>query len=138
MIWWQALLWGVFGGLALDAVDFYQLSRSAAWRRNLELASRDYLLLGGGVVVRVLIGGGVAVAAVESNQVAGPVGAVAMGAGAPLILQQLAKVVAVEVASGQTRLDPSGQQTRVGAATALDLMGTGDAQAENAVDGGNP
>jgi hypothetical protein len=95
MVWWEALLWGLFGGLAVVALDFCQWARKPrSERRKLKLTRGDYALVITGGLVRTALGGGLAAAMAHDGQVLGAMGGVGIGAAAPLILVHLAQAVA--------------------------------------------
>ena len=48
------------------------------------------------VIIRVGVGFGLASAAAQTNQVSGPLGAIAVGVAAPLLIEQMAKQVPVD------------------------------------------
>jgi len=50
-------------------------------------------------VIRVGVGFGLALAAVETGQVSGPLGAIAVGVAAPLLIEQMAKLVPLDAQS---------------------------------------
>lgn len=88
---WQYALWGAFGGLAVEAVQFYGALRRAGgwpWKVPGELPLAPLAL---SVVIRVGLGLGLAAAAGSSGQVAGALGAIAVGVAAPLLIEQMAK-----------------------------------------------
>lgn len=93
MIWVYAA-WGLFGGLAVEALEFLRAIRRAAgmpWKN--EDGTRNPAEPGPGalaisVVIRMGIGGGLAAAAGASGQVSGPLAAITIGVAAPLIIEQ--------------------------------------------------
>jgi uncharacterized protein (DUF1501 family) len=50
-------------------------------------------------VIRVGVGFGLALAAAETGQVSGPLGAIAVGVAAPLLIEQMAKQVPLDAQS---------------------------------------
>src|SRR5262245_39818781 len=106
MVWWHALLWGVFGSFAVEALDFQTFARSTRRRRQLTLGVIDRAYLSISVVFRIALGGGVALAAFQSGQLVGPLAAVGMGAAAPLMLAQLSKVVPVPLEAPGDEAEP--------------------------------
>ena len=88
---WAAALWGFVGVAAIKAWDLYgaiHRVKGFPWKFDGEVALAPYLV---SVLLRVLLGVGMAVAFVASGQAAGPVGAVAIGIAAPKLLEQLAR-----------------------------------------------
>ena len=83
---WRLALWGLFGGFAAEGLDFYRALKargSAPWGERAsseDPAPSGYLIA---TVIRVTIGGGLALAAAESDQVSTPLAAVAVGVAAP-------------------------------------------------------
>jgi hypothetical protein len=93
---WQYALWGAFGGVAVEAIQFYGAIRRTGdwpWRTKGEPRPGP---LAASVVIRVGVGFGLALAAVLTGQVSGPLGAIAVGVAAPLLIQQMAKQVPVD------------------------------------------
>ncbi len=94
MTWWQFLLWGAFGGMAVEAVEFYGAIRRTGdwpWQQPGEPRLGPLLV---SVVIRVGLGAGLAAAASHS-QVSGPLGAIAIGVSAPLLIEQMGRQVPV-------------------------------------------
>jgi hypothetical protein len=88
---WQFGLWGLFGGFAVEALEFLRAIRRVG---NWPWFSKDGGEPGAGpmlasVLVRMGIGYGLAAAATASGQVSGPLGAIAIGVAAPLVIEQL-------------------------------------------------
>ena len=85
--------WGFFGGFAVEGLEF---SRAIRYVRDWPWKGEDEpsaLSLGVSVIIRLVVSTGLSVAAGEAHQVAGPFGALAIGASAPLIMEQLARNV---------------------------------------------
>lgn len=89
-----AFLWGLFGGFAVESLDFSKLVRNnqRPWR---PVDRYDIPFLAASVVFRLLLGAFLAVAARQSDQIGGPMGAIAIGVAAPLFLEQLARQVTI-------------------------------------------
>ena len=88
---WVYALWGAFGGLSVEAVQFYgAIRRTGKWPWKTK-GEPGPLPLFVSVVIRVGVGFGLALAAVETGQVRGPLGAIAVGVAAPLLIEQMAK-----------------------------------------------
>ncbi len=96
---WVYALWGAFGGLSVEAVQFYgAIRRTGTWPWKTKGEPRP-LPLFVSVVIRVGVGFGLALAAVETGQVSGPLGAIAVGVAAPLLIEQMAKRVPLDAQS---------------------------------------
>ena len=90
MLWYLALLWGLFGGAAVEAMDFYGASKE----ENETPRPRRYVFRHGfAIVLRVAVGGGLAVVFADANQICGSMGAVMVGAATPIIVAMFAKKV---------------------------------------------
>ena len=95
-----AALWGFMGAAAIEAWDLYgaiHRVKGFPWKFDGEVALAPYLV---SVVLRVLLGIGMALAFVASGQAGGPVGAVAIGIAAPKLLEQLARQAVSQPAAG--------------------------------------
>jgi hypothetical protein len=102
MSWWAAALWGFMGAAAIEAWDLYgaiHRVKGFPWKADGEVALAPYLV---SVVLRVLLGVGMAVAFVASGQANGPVGVVAIGIAAPKLLEQLARQAMPQTAADDT------------------------------------
>ena len=97
MIWWQYACWGAFGGLSVEAIQFYgAIRRNGKWPWKIKGEPGPLPLLVS-VVIRVGVGLGLALAAGQTGQVSGPLGAIAVGVAAPLLIEQMSKRVALTV-----------------------------------------
>jgi hypothetical protein len=86
-------LWGLFGGFAVEGLDiraaFY---RYGAWPWKLPTSDGKTAPEAGrlgyavGEIIRLLVGAGLAMAAVSTGQVSGPLGAIGIGVAAPTIV----------------------------------------------------
>lgn len=88
MLWWVAALWGLSGAASVESLALYRAIhrvKDFPWRKKGEVAFAAYLA---SVVIRVVLGGGLAAAFGASAQVAGPLGALAVGIAAPKIVEQ--------------------------------------------------
>lgn len=88
---WQALLWGAFGGFAVEALDLSTAIRRCGkwpWKRRGEPDMAPYLA---SIFIRTSVGAGLAAAAAASHQVTTVFAAVTTGVAAPLILENMAK-----------------------------------------------
>ncbi len=82
-LWWAAALWGSSGAAAVEGLVLYRAIhrvKDFPWRKEGEAAFAAHLA---SVVIRVVLGGGLAAAFGASAQVAGPLGALAAGIAAP-------------------------------------------------------
>jgi len=96
---WVYALWGAFGGLSVEAVQFYGvIRRTGKWPWKIKGEPRP-LALFISVMIRVGVGFGLALAAVETGQVSGPLGVIAVGVAAPLLIEQMAKRVPLDAQS---------------------------------------
>ena len=86
MDWWELAGWGLFGGFIVDGLEFWR-----DVRRNGGAWPVYYRSLAGIVaeVIRLFAGAGLAIAFGKSGQVSGVIGAIAIGAAAPLIVEKL-------------------------------------------------
>jgi hypothetical protein len=105
---WQALLWGLFGGAAIEGLDLTTAIRrcggSWPWKRKGEVQRGPYLL---SVLIRIGVSGGVAAAAANSSQISTVFAAVTTGVAAPLILENVAKSAVQASQSGQDASTPT-------------------------------
>jgi len=114
MSWIDAALWGVFGSFAVEGLDLYAaLRRRGCWpwqvRGPREVGALGYFVA---ELVRLVIGGGLAWALAESEQLTTPVGALAVGVAAPLIVERLIRSVPLtdsvpETGGGEEQAIPS-------------------------------
>jgi hypothetical protein len=89
VLWWTAALWGLAGAAAVEGLALYraiQQVKGFPWRNEGEVPLSAYLA---SVVIRAGLGAGLAAAFGASQQVAGPLGALAVGIAAPKIVEQL-------------------------------------------------
>jgi hypothetical protein len=110
---WVAAVWGLVGAGAIEAWDLYgaiHRVKGFPWTVKGEVALTPYLV---SVVLRVLLGVGMATAFVASGQADGPVGVVAIGIAAPKLLEQLARqaVTQATVDAGTGQLRPASAPT---------------------------
>lgn len=91
MSFWEAALWGSFGGLMIEGLQFYYAIRhTGKWPWRIE-GEPGLLPLFTSVIIRVGVSVGLAGAAVSTGQISGPAGAIAVGTAAPLLIEQLIK-----------------------------------------------
>jgi len=89
--WWQYAGWGAFGGLAVELLEFHGAIRRTGgwpWRQKDEPGPGPLLV---SVVIRLIVGAGLAWALGAAQQVSGPAGALMVGVAAPLIFEQMAR-----------------------------------------------
>jgi hypothetical protein len=92
---WTYALWGLLGALCVEALELYGAMHRAQgfpWRQPNEVPLGPYLV---SVVIRVVLGAGLAAAAGAASQVTGVFGAFGAGVAAPLILEKLARAVPI-------------------------------------------
>lgn len=90
---WAYALWGAFGGLSIEGIEFYgAIRRTGRWPWKIK-GEPGPLPLFVSVVIRVGVGFGLTWAAAETDQVSGPLGAIAVGVAAPLLIEQMARQV---------------------------------------------
>jgi hypothetical protein len=90
---WQYAIWGLFGGFAVEGLEFSGAIRRIGgwpWQRPNEPGPLPLIV---SVLIRLAIGSGLALAAGSSGQVSGPFGALAVGVAAPLLVEQLARQI---------------------------------------------
>lgn len=93
MTLWEYAIWGGFGGLAVELLQLYDaIRRTGDWPWRSPGEPRP-AVLAFSVLIRVGLGVGLAVAAGDTNQVSGTLGAMAIGVTAPLLLQHMARQV---------------------------------------------
>lgn len=83
--------WGLFGGFAVEGLEFAGAIRRAGgwpWKQPGEPSPLAFAI---SVIIRLVISAGVAAAAGAVGQVSGPLGALAAGVAAPLLVEQLAR-----------------------------------------------
>lgn len=96
---WEYALWGAFGGVAVELIEILgavKRVKGLPWRKKGEVGLGAMLFC---VAARLGLGSGVAVALADAGQIGGSIGALAAGAAAPLILEQLSKQLASQVGS---------------------------------------
>jgi hypothetical protein len=129
---WQYGLWGLFGGFAVDGLEFVgAIRRVGGWPWRLP-GEPGPLPLAVSVLIRLVVGAGLAAAAGSTGQVGGPFGAVAMGAAAPLLIEQLARQIPLTATrpTGSVPGTPSGQSTPTQVSEAAREPLSGDVQAD--------
>lgn len=88
MLWIYAL-WGLFGSFAVEGLEFAgAIHRTGGWPW-LQKGEPARLPMLASVIIRLAIGAGLTTAVAASHQISGAFGAVTIGAGAPLIFEQM-------------------------------------------------
>lgn len=88
--WLAVGLWGLFGGVLVAGLDFMSVVGRIGdwpWRSRKKLRAGPYLAA---TLVRLILGGGLAVAAGQSGLIANPLSAISVGIATPLIVEKLA------------------------------------------------
>src|SRR5450755_3321685 len=91
-------MWGLFGGFAIAGLDLHASLRHRGcwpWQARKgdpdpEISPAAYFT---GEIIRMVIGAGLAWAAASTGQISGPLGAVGIGAAAPIILDQFSRSI---------------------------------------------
>jgi hypothetical protein len=99
---WEYALWGLFGGFAVEGLEFSAAIRRVGtwpWREPGEVGLGP---LSVSIALRLSVGAGLAAAAGSAEQVSGPFGALAVGIAAPLVVEQLARQVPLTASSTGT------------------------------------
>jgi hypothetical protein len=88
-----AAIWGLAGGLSVEALALYSRIHATPawnWRHPIPQGLAAYLI---SVILRAGAGAALAGAAAGSHQVSGPFAAFALGVAAPLIVEKLSKTI---------------------------------------------
>src|SRR5262245_10621447 len=88
MTWLQCLAWGLFGGFAVEGLEFSSAIKRCQgwpWRQPGEVKLAPFAT---SVLVRLVIGGGIAAALGRSGAVGSPAIAVAIGVATPLLVEK--------------------------------------------------
>jgi uncharacterized protein YjbI with pentapeptide repeats len=99
MSWLQYVAYGAFGSLAVELVEFHGAIRRTGrwpWLNDGEPGPLSFYV---SVVIRTVLGAGMAWTLGGAQQISGAVGALAIGMAAPLILEQMAKQFPVQLES---------------------------------------
>jgi hypothetical protein len=99
-------LWGLFGGFAVEGLELSATLRRTGrwpWRRARRYGPAPYLV---SVVIRLGVGAGLA-AATSAAGTMNALGALAVGASAPLIIEKLAQQVPVDPTEAGTVPPPA-------------------------------
>lgn len=87
----EYLVWGAVGGGCVEANQLYSaIHRTGTWpwKKDGEPRFGPFFC---SIILRVGVGLAIALAAGLSGQISGPVGAIAVGVAAPLVVQEMAK-----------------------------------------------
>ncbi|WP_336210222.1 hypothetical protein [Nonomuraea sp. LPB2021202275-12-8] len=106
VVW--AALWGLAGGLCVEALELYariKRSRSWSWRRPIPQGRAAYWT---SVAIRAGVGALIAAAAAASGQVTGAFGALGLGVAAPLVVEKFTRLAAL-AADATPRAEPQGR-----------------------------
>src|SRR5690242_7665931 len=90
---WIATVWGLMGGLCVEALELYAHIRHAPkwdWRCPIDQGMAAFVVA---VVLRVSVGAALAAAFAGSNQVSGPLAAFTLGVAAPVVVERLARAI---------------------------------------------
>ena len=87
MAWWDLVFWGLFGGFIVDGLELWHQVRKNNGKWPVRCSSIAFFIA---EIIRLTAGAGLAVAFGGSGQVNGPLGALAIGVAAPLIVEKLA------------------------------------------------
>jgi hypothetical protein len=92
MNWWEAGFWGLGGGAAIELVDLYKLVRTTDGSYSLPRGGRDFWTAYGiAVSIRLVLGFVAAWSLLEADQLASPLAALGVGAGATGFLEHIGR-----------------------------------------------
>jgi hypothetical protein len=86
---WQCVMWGLFGGAAVEGLEWSAVMRRGRWPWNKRLRVGPVVTA---VVIRLGIGGGLA-GAIGAGGSMNQLGALSIGIAAPLIIEKIAQQV---------------------------------------------
>jgi hypothetical protein len=89
MTWWEAGLWGLAGGVAIELVDLYKLVRTSDGAY--EMPVLDWAAYAIAVTIRLVLGLGASSALYASDQIDTALAAVGSGAGAVGFFEHLSR-----------------------------------------------
>lgn len=97
MTWIATALWGLFGVLAVEAIDIHAaVRRYGSWPWRVKgargVGALGYVVAG---LIQVTTGVGLATAATLSGQITSPLAAMTVGMVAPLILERVTRAVPI-------------------------------------------
>ncbi len=104
-------LWGLFGGFAVEGLEFYaalRRHRRCPWQLPdptnpgaVPVPGPWFYIVA--EIIRLLVGAGLAWASAATGQISGPLGALGVGAAAPTIIGQITKAIPLSTASEPRR-----------------------------------
>lgn len=100
-------IWGFFGGFAVEGLEFAGAIRRTGdwpWRLPNEPGLLPFAV---SVLIRLVVGAGLAVAAGSTGQISGPFGALGVGVAAPLLIEQLARQIPRQFPPATTKSLPA-------------------------------
>jgi len=108
MNWVYAGLWGIAGGFVIEGFELYAvLRRHGCWPWQVKDAPGVHAgpkLYAVAETIRLVSGGLLASAAAVSGQVSGALAAVALGVGAPVVVQRLSELIPLSPTEANRRL----------------------------------
>jgi hypothetical protein len=120
-----AAVWGLFGGFAVEGLDLYTaLRRRCCWPWRASGPEAGPVAYAVAETIRLIIGGGLAWAAADSGQITSPIGALAVGVAAPVIVERLTRAVPLDdpaaIGSQQDRISSAPPATSIRHANSVD------------------
>lgn len=100
MGWPEVALWGLFGGALVIGLDFIAVVGRIGdwpWKDQKKLRAGPYLAA---MLVRLMLGAGLAVAAGKSGLVSNPLSAITIGVATPLFTEKLTRAGADFISGG--------------------------------------
>jgi len=96
---WEAALWGIAGGLCVEALELLTHiqgnARKWSWRRPIPQGLSAFIA---STLIRV--GVGAILAAANSSEITGALPALGLGVGAPLVIEKLARAAQLSFVEG--------------------------------------
>jgi len=99
--WYAFLLWGAFGGLLVEGLDFAAILRRRGtwpWTGRKTVRAAPYLT---GMAIRMGLGGGLATGIGLSQQINTPMASITVGVATPLIVARLSELTDPQQGEGQ-------------------------------------
>jgi hypothetical protein len=119
MTTWEYAMWGLFGGFAVEGLEFAgAIRRTGGWPWH-QPEEPGLAPLAVSVVIRLVVGAGLAAAAGTTGQISGPFGALTMGIAAPLLIEQLARQIPLVSSNAGARAPPPEGTTDQSAVSAV-------------------
>jgi hypothetical protein len=100
----EAAVWGLSGGMCVESLELYATIRRTPrwnWRRPIPQGMVAFVI---SVVIRIGVGAVLAAASAGSGQVSGSLAAFGLGIGAPLVIEKLARAVALTSAAADSQV----------------------------------